>query len=132
MGIDVNTKEKQYKFNKDIKKALEELISVNFIKSYVLKANDYILFIFASSALVKKKLLSKYSTDNDIVGGLIKYGIDYEDISKFCREDNKNYVAALLRYIDYKVERGASFSPREYLLKGLTYESYDVSEFMLN
>lgn len=60
---------------------------------------------------------------------LREIGIDYEDITKYCRLDTMSYISALLRYVDYKDSIGAVENIKTYTFAGLPYGKYDVSEF---
>lgn len=131
IGLDNRDKDEEYYNNQQIKKALEELKSVGFIQDYYF-VNEGVNFIFNVTAKIKDKGLDKYTNDNDIVARLWNMGISNEDISKYCRLDTMGYVGALLRYVDYRYEKGYIKDIKKFTLKGLPYGRYDVSDFMLN
>lgn len=131
IGLDVNTTQDEYYYNQKIKEALEELVKVKFIQSYDFKHKEGITFIFNTTLLEKEKGLNKYTSDLDIVVRLREIGIEYEDISKYCNQDTLGYVSGLLRYVDYRHKKGWVEDIKTYTYKGLPYDSYDVSEFIL-
>ncbi len=75
--------------------------------------------------------LHKYTTDEEIVCRLREIGIDYDEITEYCRLDTMSYVAALLRYIDDRIKTGFVDDIKKYTQKGLPYERYDVSKYMI-
>ena len=131
IGLDSNTKDEEYYNNQQIKKALDELKSVGFIQDYKL-INEGVNFVFNVTSKVIDKGLDKYTKDNDIVGRLREIGVDYDDIAKYCRLDTMGYIGALLRYVDYRYKKGYVKDILKFTLKGLPFERYDVSEFMLD
>lgn len=130
LGIDPETKREEYYWNRRIKDALNELVEVNFIQEYDINANQGITLVFNTTAKIKNKGLDKYKTDMEIVDRLYELGIGYDDITKYCRIDTMSYVAALLRYVDDRISKGNTIDDvKKYVLKGLPYGRYDVSDY---
>lgn len=131
VGLDVTDKKQEYYYNNEIKKALEELKSVGFIKEYEFKVGEGIRFIFNVTAKIREKGLDKYTTDAEIVARLREIGVSYEDINKFVKMDTSSYISAMLRYVDYRYEAGLVHDILDYTHKGLPYGAYDVESFMV-
>lgn len=130
IGLDSNTeKEERYNYAQ-LRKALNELVDVNFIQSFNATTKG-VNFIFNTTSKIKDKNLDKYLNSNDIFGRLREIGVDYDDINKYCRLDTVGYISALLRYVDYKEKRGEIKDILKFTLKGLPYERYDVSDFIV-
>lgn len=129
IGLDCNTKEEIYYANKQIKAALEELVLVKFIQGYKW-GNEGINLVFNTTSRVKSRNLDKYNTDSEVVARLREIGVDYDDITKYCRLDTMQYIAALLRYVDVKESKGEIKDVRLFTLKGLKLDSYDVRDYM--
>lgn len=130
IGLDCNTKEELYYTNKQIKIALDELKDIKFIQEYNF-INDGVNLVFNTTRKEIAKGLNKYNTDEEIVARLRSIGISYDDITKYCRLDTMVYVAALLRYVDARVELGYVDDIRLFTLKGLPYGRYDVEKYMV-
>ena len=133
IGIDVKTKKDKYYYNRQIRDACEELIKVKIIQNYNMEHDKGVNFVFNTTALNKSKGLDKYTTDAEIVARLRELGITYDEINKYCRLDTMSYIAALLRYIDYKIENNHEIKDLEkYVRKGLKYNAYNVEDFEIN
>lgn len=130
IGLDYNTKEEVYYSNKQLKIALEELKSIGFIQEYIF-INEGVTLVFNTTSREKAKYLDRYTTDEEIVVRLREIGIDYNDITEYCRLDTMPYVAALLRYIDDRIQKGLVDDVKKYTGKGLPYGRYDVDEYMV-
>lgn len=129
VGLDVTDKKQEYYYNNELKKALEELKSVNFIKEYDFKVNEGITFIFNVTQKIKSKGLDKYKTDVEVVARLREIGVSYEDINKFVKMDTVSYIAAMLRYVDNRYEKGLVDDLLKYTQKGLPYGRYNVKDY---
>lgn len=129
IGLEVNTTQDEYYYNKLIKEALEELKTVKFIENYNFENGKGILFSFNATVKNNKLGLNKYTTTNETIGRLREIGIDYDDIVKYCRLDTMDYISALLRYIDDKESKGEIKDVKLFTLKGLPYERYDVKKY---
>lgn len=129
IGIDVYTKEDEYYYNQELKKALDELIKVKFIQDYEFVNGKGVKFIFNVTGRIKSKGLDKYTKDEEVVARLREIGISYEDINKHCKFDTMSYVSALLRYVDYRNSMGKIDELKDYVEKGLPYGRYDVKEY---
>lgn len=129
IGLDTNTKNELYYANKQLKIALEELKQVKFIEDYFY-ISEGVNLVFNNNLNAKNRNLDKYNNENDIVGRLREIGIDYDDIVKYCRADTIDYISALLRYVDYRLEKGYIDDVKLFTLKGLPYRRYDVEKYM--
>lgn len=130
IGLD-NDDEKEERYNyTQLKKALNELVDIGFIQCHETTTKG-VKFIFNATSKIKEKGLDKYANDNDIVVRLREIGVEYEDITKFCRLDTMGYIAGLLRYVDYRHKKGLVDNIKKFTLKGLPYDRYDVKEFMV-
>ena len=134
LGIDIETKRDVYYNNKQIKKAFKELVDIKFIDDFKEKKDKSgINIIFNSILTSHAKMLDKYKTDAEVVTRLHELGLTYDDITKYYRLDNQDYVRGLLRCYDFKMknntikkdDNGISF-----LMKGLKEENYDLEKFM--
>lgn len=130
IGLEVNNKDDEYYYNKQLKKALDELVLVEFIQGYNINSSG-VNFIFNATRKISAKGLDKYINDNEIVARLRAIGVEYEDITKYCRLDTMGYISALLRYIDYRHEKGYVKDIKKFTLKGLPFERYEVDDFMV-
>ena len=131
VGIDIPDKKTEYYYNNEFKKALEELKQVKFIQDYDFKVNEGIIFIFNVTDKIKSKGLDKYTKDEEVVSRLREIGIEWDDITKFCRLDTVSYTSALLRYIDDRYSRGLIDDLLKYTQKGLPYGKYDVKDYQI-
>lgn len=129
VGLDVTDKKQEYYYNNELKKALDELKDVNFIKEYDFKVGEGITFIFNVTQKIKSKRLDKYKTDAEVVSRLREIGVSYEDINKFVKMDTLSYISAMLRYVDNRYEKGLVDDILKYTQKGLPYGKYEVSEY---
>lgn len=130
IGIDVIDKKQEYYYNNEFKKSLEELVSVGFIKQYIFSANTGITFVFNVTVKNRELGLTKYNSSEEICSRLREIGVSWDDINKYCRLDTASYIAGLLRYSDYKLEKGEiNKSIESFVKKGLPYRSYDVNKF---
>lgn len=129
IGIDIKDKKDEYYYNNELKKALDELKEVGFIKEYEFKVGEGILFIFNATQKIKAKGLDKYTTDADVIARLREIGISYEDINNFVKMDTLSYISAMLRYVDDRFNRGLVEDLFKYTAKGLPYGSYDVHDY---
>ena len=129
IGIDITDKKDEYYYNNELKKSLDELKEVGFIKEYEFKVGEGILFIFNATQKIKAKGLDKYTTDADVIARLREIGISYEDINNFVKMDTLSYISAMLRYVDDRFNRGLVEDLFKYTAKGLPYGSYDVHDY---
>lgn len=128
IGLEITSKQDEYYYSKQIKEALEELVSINFIQAFEIN-KEGINFIFNTT--VKTRLLGseKYKTDFEVVARLREIGIEYKDINKYCGLDTINYISALLRYVDFRIANKTVANVKDFTYAGLPYKRYDVSKF---
>lgn len=132
IGLDVNTKQEEWYYNRLIKDSLDELKSIQFINDYDIVTSQGVRFIFNKLKLEKAKFKDRYLTTNDIIDRLTSIGFTVADLTKYLRLDNEAYVSALLRYIDDKVNQGHTIKDlKRYVEQGLKYENYDVRDYMI-
>lgn len=131
LSLEVKTPKDKYYYNRLIKDSLEELKKVEFINEFEITKNVGINLIFNMNKKIMSNNRYKYRTDEDVIKKLQEYGLSTDEWLQYYRLDNREYVKALLRYVDDRVEKKLVPNPKEYLLKGLITEKYNVSEYML-
>lgn len=131
IGLDVETKKDQYYYNRLIKDALDELVTVGFMEEYEIEVSEGVHFIFNAKKLMMSKNKHKYNTQEEVIQRLQELGFTINEWTKYYRLDNEDYVRALLRYVDDKIEKGEVKKAKEYTEKGLKYENYDVREYLI-
>lgn len=129
IGIEVTDKKSEYYYKREIKKALDELVEIKFINHYDL-TSDGVNFVFNATRKIKARNLDKYTTDIEVVARLRELGVEYEDINKYVTEDTMQYIAGLLRYVDYRISMGNVDNPRKFIYGGLSFGSYDIQDFI--
>lgn len=129
IGLEVNTTADEYSANRDIKEALRELTKVKFIQDYKFENKKGVLFVFNTTVKLKSKGLNKYTKDEEVLARLREIGVDYDDITKYCRLDTVSYISALLRYVDDRESKGQIDDLLKYTQAGLPYGRYDVKDF---
>ncbi|APH21003.1 TPA: replication initiator protein A [Clostridium botulinum] len=124
-------KKKAYYYNRIIKDALDELTTVKFIQDYDIRTNDGINLIFNINKRNKNRFLDKYNDEKEIINRLQEIGLTLKEWTKYYRLDNQEYVKALLRYVDYKIENKNDIRDvLKFTIDGLKSENYDVKEFI--
>lgn len=117
--------------NKMIKEALEELRSINFIEEFEARRSEGINIIFDCKKRVSKKYLDRYNNINEIINRLREYGLSLNEVTKYYRLDNEDYVKGMLRYVDDSVIKGTvKTTPYRMLVDGLNKENYDVDYYI--
>lgn len=129
LGVIIETKDDEYAFYKSLKETLRELKESRFIEDYIIKRDVGVTFIFNSTQFRKEMLYDKYSNEFEIVARLREVGITYDEISKYCTEENMKYVAAMLRYVDRQHKKGKVKDICRYVRTGLMTKEYDVDEY---
>ena len=134
LGLEIKEKSDLYYHNKQIKKAFGEMVEIKFIDDFTEdKKKDGIRIIFNSRLTSRAKFLDKYNSDDDVISRLHEIGVTFDDITKYYRLDNQDYVRGLLRYYDFK-EQNKSITKKDggigFLMAGLTRGNYDVEGFM--
>ena len=129
LSIDVG--DKQYYYNRLIKETLDELQEVGFIQGYEVQKSQGVNIIFNKTKKAIATGLNKYNDERDIIGRLGELGFGIEEVVKYYRLDNEEYLKALLRYVDDKIEKGDTIKDlKKYVEKGIKSEGYDVSRYM--
>lgn len=130
IGIEISNDKDVYYYNQKMKIALNELVSIDFINSYEFYNNKGILFVFKSS--VKKSILQKYTTYNEVIDRLLYFNIDVDDIYKYYNDDTHEYISALLRYVDDRIKDNKIDNVKKFIYKGLPHNSYNVKKYLRN
>lgn len=130
LSFDVTEDKKRYYYNRLIKESLEELKKIKFIDDFEISTSEGVNLIFNENRKKIAKGKYKYKTDEEVITKLQEYGLSISEWTKYFRMDNSEYVKGLLRYVDNRVEKGLVPNPKEYLLKGLKNENYNISEYM--
>lgn len=132
IGLDNNTPKDKQSNNRLIKKALDELVSIGFIDKFEIKRGREpgINIIFNSIKNDSKLLKGKYTNDNECVERLRVIGFDYSEILDIMNDNDRKYIAGLLRYIDAKENRGEKISSyKEYFLKGIR-SKFNIDDYI--
>lgn len=132
LGIELEDKKEEYYWHRRIKDSLEELKEVKFVQEYSVNEDESITLVFNTNMKNKSRNLNKYQTDAEVVCRLREIGIDYDDITKYCRLDTMSYVSALLRYVDDRSSKGQVEDIFKFTVKGLPYGRYDVADYEIN
>lgn len=127
--IGIDSKDYDY-YKYQVRYAVEELVSINFIKAFEIQ-DEGINFIFNTTARIKAQGFNKYCTDIEIIARLREVGISYDDIQKFCYTESMPYIAALLRYTDYRNELNKVEDQLKFIQAGLPLNKYNVEKFMI-
>lgn len=130
IGVEITDKNSEYYYRREIKKAVDELVDIKFINSYILSDNG-VNFVFNATRKLKEKGLDKYTTDIEVVTRLHEIGISYDDITKYVTNDTIQYISGLLRYVDSRISLGQVDDILKFTAKGLPVGSYDVSSYIL-
>ena len=107
---------------------MNELKKIDFIYNYIFKKDSGVTFIFNKNYRVLYNL-DKYNSEIDIITRLRELGVEYEDIFKYVSKDTIDYIRPLMRYIDYRLDKGDVKDIKSFILKGLIYNNYDVEQF---
>lgn len=119
--------------NRYIKDAAEELKSIGYIQGYEIEDHEEgrgIRFIFDYSKYDDKDKdvygLDNYNTLEDVIMTLKENGFNQEEIEKYIRLLDIEYIKALLRYFDIMMNYDKiSKNPKGFLEKGLK-ETYNI------
>lgn len=135
LGLEIKNKTDVYYHNKQIKKAFNELVKAKFIDGFKeKKSKEGVNIIFDAKLTNGAKLLDKYTTDSSVVAKLRELGITYDDITRYYRLDNQDYVRGLLRYYEFQLENNKIVKKENngiaFLITGLKRENYDLEGFM--
>jgi len=130
-GNEIPNKKDIYYHNKQIKKAFNELKEIGFIQDFKEdKKKNGVNIIFNLRALKESKFIDKYLTDPEVVSKLRENGISYEEILKYYRLDNQDYVKGVLRLYDFKKQCNEVVDDKGFIMAGLIRENYDVESFI--
>ena len=128
LSEEVKIKKNKYYYDRLLKESLNELKKIGFIHNYIFKKDSGITFIFNKNYRVLYNL-DKYNSEIDIITRLRELGVEYEDIFKYVSKDTIDYIRPLMRYIDYRLDKGDVKDIKSFILKGLIYNNYDVEQF---
>lgn len=131
LGVDVNSSSSRATNKRELKLSLTELVDNRFLASYKFLDRETLLVKFPESETAVKKLLVKYTTEIEVVVRLREIGFEYDEIGHYCTKENLNYVAALLRYTDYRQLTSSIDHLKAFVLKGLVSDAYNVKDFLL-
>lgn len=117
--------------NKMIKQALEELQQIGFIDNFETRRQEGINIIFDNKKRISNRGLDKYNSVNEVIEKLRWYGLNLEQVTKFYRMDNEEYVRAVLRMMDDRIERqDLKKEPKVMLIDALNKENYNVDYYL--
>lgn len=116
--------------NREIKKALDELEEIRFIQGYERSAEG-INLIFNRHKLNEERYLQRYNSDEEVIQRLRDIGFTLDELTNYYRLDNMDYVQAMLRYIDERLDKGKEIkNVKNYLIDAITTNDYDVYKFI--
>lgn len=130
LGVQASTSSDKATSKRELKLSLTELVDHRFLADFRFLDRETLLIKFPESTTATKKLMAKYTTEIEVVVRLREIGFEYEEIGKYCTKENLGYVAALLRYTDYRQGTTSIDHLKAFVLKGLVNENYDVKEFL--
>lgn len=131
IGLEIETKQDKFYYNRELKKALKQLQEVGFIDEFEFLVNDGVKFLFSRKGLARKYGHSKYTKSEEVVARLREFGVDYNYITTYCTAETIDYVAALLRYTDDKISLGQVNDTFRFIMKGLPFGRYNVDKYLL-
>lgn len=93
--------------NRDIRMACDELVELKYLQKYFTDKKG-VYFVYDGSLTYddiinyRQKVygLNKYNTLQEIISALVDYNIDGNMIDQYVREDNKEDIAAAIRYYE--------------------------------
>lgn len=132
IGLKVDDNKTRFYYNKEIKKALNQLKDVKFIEDYEFTVNEGVLLIYNKRQRDLKLGLTKYTTSSEVVARLREIGVDYDEILQFCNSNTLDYISALLRYIDDKIALNQVKDVFKFTVAGLPYNKYNVEKYMVS
>lgn len=131
LSLDVVDSKKEYYYNRLIKEALDELMSVGFIQDYEVKKSEGIIFVFNKSKRLASKYLDKYNTQEEIIIRLQCIGFDIDDLAKYYTKDGEKYLKGVLRYMDYRIKnRKDIINELDFIKSALDRGDYGVTDFL--
>lgn len=132
IGLDFKEKKECYYAIKQINKAMQELVDVNYIDNFEILRNKGVNIIFNQYKLDKDNYKHLFKNPNDIVPELRKYGFEYEEIGKMIEKESLDYIIGVLRSLRYRLETNGESKTnlKKYLLSAFEKEKWDVKEFM--
>lgn len=117
--------------NRMIKEALEELESIGFVHGFEPRRLEGMNIIFDNRKRIAKRGLDKYNSVNEVIDKLREYGLTVDQVAKLYRMDNEDYVRAVLRMMDDRIERNdLAKPPQAMLLDALNKENYNVDFYL--
>lgn len=117
--------------NKVIKEAFGELVDIGFIQSFEALRQEGVSMVFDSKKRALNRGLNKYNSVNEVIEKLREYGLDLNQVTKYYRMDNEDYVKAVLRMMDDRIEKGEiKKTPLALLLDALNKENYNVEYYL--
>ncbi|MEG2289663.1 MAG: hypothetical protein RSC24_06815 [Clostridium sp.] len=133
VGLDVmDTKEKYFQVSQ-VKKAMDEYVSIGYIDGYNERKGEGIEIIYNKRKLDTSLFKTLYLTESECVSQLRAYDIQYEEMNDIINKNGLEYVASLLRSMKYRIEQGDTISnKRRYVIKAIEKGDYNLNEFKLD
>ena len=133
IGLDYKEKKDQYYAVKQINNSMKELVDIGYIDDFEVIRNKGINLIFNQKRLNEENYKKYFLTENEMIGELRQIGVDYEDIIRVFRENDNEYIAAMLRMMRIKVDKGESIkNKKEYFLSAMNGEKFNLKQYMNN
>lgn len=133
IGLDYKEKKDQYYAVKQINNSMKELVDIGYIDDFEVIRNKGINLIFNQKRLDAENYKKYFLTENEMIGELRQIGVDYEDIIRVFRENDNEYIAAMLRMMRIKVDKGERIkNKKEYFLSAVNGEKFNLKQYMNN
>lgn len=124
-------KKQVYYATSQIKKAFEDLKNVGYIDDFKEEKGRGINIIFNRKKLDVTNFKNMYTDEQQIFDGLREYQLDIRDIGYILQNFEYEYIAAVLRSLKAKSEKGEiKNNITNYVMSAFGRNRWDVSEFL--
>ncbi|MBS4893805.1 MAG: replication initiator protein A [Veillonella parvula] len=131
IGIDFKETKDIYNAKYQIKKAVNELVSIGYIDGFEERKGEGIEIIFNKRKLMSANYKDMFLTENEMIGELRQIGIDYDEIGLIFRNNDPEYIAAMLRMMREKTDKGERIkSKRDYFLSAMKGDRFNLKQYM--
>ena len=131
IGLDYEEKKQVYYATSQIKKAFEDLKNVGYIDDFKEEKGRGINIIFNRKKLDVTNFKNMYTDEQQIFDGLREYQLDIRDIGYILQNFEYEYIAAVLRSLKAKSEKGEiKNNITNYVMSAFGRNRWDVSEFL--
>ena len=123
LGLDLDRKNKEN--NRLIKKGLEDLKKIGYLKDFETDKGGIILYYPTYKGDEEVYNLDKYNTEAEVVCCLHEHGLTYDEITKYC-SDNMSVARKVLRLLDNKLADKTVVHTKKFIIAGLK-EKYQIN-----